>query len=93
MLAERHGATVAQLAIAWVLGRGEEIVPLVGARTRERLAEALGALELELDEAAIDGAGPGGACRRRGGGSLPGAADGDARQRALARSQAPTCRS
>jgi aryl-alcohol dehydrogenase-like predicted oxidoreductase len=53
VLAERHGATVAQLAIAWVLGRGEEIVPLVGARTRARLAEALGALELELGAAAM----------------------------------------
>ena len=49
-LAQRHGATVAQLAIAWVLSRGEDIVPLIGARTRERLAEALGALELELDD-------------------------------------------
>ncbi len=49
-LAGRRGATVAQLAIAWVLARGEEIVPLVGARTRERLGEALGALDLELGE-------------------------------------------
>jgi aryl-alcohol dehydrogenase-like predicted oxidoreductase len=47
-LAAARGATVAQLAIAWVLSRGEEIVPLVGARTRERLAESLGALDLEL---------------------------------------------
>jgi aryl-alcohol dehydrogenase-like predicted oxidoreductase len=48
-LAARKGATVAQLAIAWVLGRGSDIVPLVGARKRDRLAEALGALELTLD--------------------------------------------
>jgi aryl-alcohol dehydrogenase-like predicted oxidoreductase len=47
-LAETKGVTVAQLAIAWVLGRGEDIVALVGARTRERLAEALGALDVEL---------------------------------------------
>jgi aryl-alcohol dehydrogenase-like predicted oxidoreductase len=47
-LAQLKGATVAQLAIAWVLSRGDDIVPLVGARTRERLAEALGALDLEL---------------------------------------------
>ncbi len=52
-LAERRGATVAQLAIAWALTRGEDIVPLIGARTRERLAEALGALEVELDEATL----------------------------------------
>jgi aryl-alcohol dehydrogenase-like predicted oxidoreductase len=31
-----------------VLSRGEEIVPLIGARTRERLQEAIGALDLEL---------------------------------------------
>jgi aryl-alcohol dehydrogenase-like predicted oxidoreductase len=48
-IAQAKGATVAQVAIAWVLGRGEDIVPLVGARTRERLNEALGALEVKLD--------------------------------------------
>jgi aryl-alcohol dehydrogenase-like predicted oxidoreductase len=47
-LAETRGATVAQVAIAWVLARGEDIVVLVGARTRERLAEALGAPGLQL---------------------------------------------
>jgi aryl-alcohol dehydrogenase-like predicted oxidoreductase len=48
-LAETKDATVAQLAIAWALSRGDDVVPLVGARTRERLAEALGAVSLELD--------------------------------------------
>jgi len=48
-IANGVGASVAQVAIAWVLSRGDEIVPLIGARTRERLAEALGALELSLD--------------------------------------------
>jgi aryl-alcohol dehydrogenase-like predicted oxidoreductase len=48
-LAETKGATVAQLAIAWVLARGEDIVPVIGARTRERLEESLGALEVELE--------------------------------------------
>ena len=48
-IAEARGATVAQLAIAWALSRGEDVVPLVGARTRDRLDEALGALEVELD--------------------------------------------
>jgi diketogulonate reductase-like aldo/keto reductase len=55
---------VAQLAIAWVLSRGPDIVPLVGARRRERLTEALGALSLELtadDLAAIERAVPSGA--------------------------------
>ena len=47
-IAEAKGATVAQIAIAWVLSRGADIVPLVGARRRDRLAEALGALNLTL---------------------------------------------
>jgi aryl-alcohol dehydrogenase-like predicted oxidoreductase len=47
-VAEAKDVTVAQLAIAWALSRGEDVVPLVGARTRERLAESLGALEVEL---------------------------------------------
>ena len=63
-IAEARGATVAQLAIAWALSRGDDVVPLVGARRRDRLAEALGALELELDAdelARIEGAVPAGA--------------------------------
>ncbi|MFF7211442.1 aldo/keto reductase [Streptomyces sp. NPDC008238] len=63
-IAEQRGVTVAQTAIAWVLSRGEDIVPLIGARTRERLAEALGALEVTLDAAdlaAIEEAVPAGA--------------------------------
>jgi len=47
-VAESKGATVAQVAIAWVLSRGVDVVPLVGARRRERLSEALGALKLTL---------------------------------------------
>jgi len=47
-LAEALGTTTAQLAIAWVLSRGEGIVPLVGARRRDRLEEALAALDVEL---------------------------------------------
>lgn len=63
-VADGKGVTVAQIAIAWVLGRGEEIVPLVGARTRDRLAESLGALDVKLDAAdlaAIEEAVPAGA--------------------------------
>jgi aryl-alcohol dehydrogenase-like predicted oxidoreductase len=47
-IAEERGVTVAQIAIAWVLGRGEDIVPLIGARRRDRLDEALAALAVEL---------------------------------------------
>jgi pyridoxine 4-dehydrogenase len=63
-VADAKGATVAQLAIAWALSRGDDVVPLVGARRRERLAEALGALDVELgaeDLARIEQAVPAGA--------------------------------
>jgi aryl-alcohol dehydrogenase-like predicted oxidoreductase len=63
-VAESRGVSVAQAAIAWVLARGEDIVPLVGARTRERLSEALGALDVaftEDDLAAVEQAVPAGA--------------------------------
>ncbi|ASU83957.1 aldo/keto reductase [Nocardiopsis gilva YIM 90087] len=63
-VAEAKGVTVAQAAIAWVASRGQDIVPLVGARRRERLAEALGAAEVDLsadDLAAVEQAVPQGA--------------------------------
>nr|WP_107098294.1 aldo/keto reductase [Streptomyces pathocidini] len=63
-VAEGKGATVAQTAIAWGLAQGEDIVPLVGARRRDRLTEALGALDFTLDAAdlaAIEEAVPAGA--------------------------------
>jgi aryl-alcohol dehydrogenase-like predicted oxidoreductase len=44
-------ASPAQLAIAWVRSRGADILPVLGARRREQLVEALGALELKLDAA------------------------------------------
>ena len=45
---EKIGASVAQVAIAWVAAQGKDIVPLVGARRRDRLTEALGALDVKL---------------------------------------------
>jgi len=48
VLAAEKGATPAQLAIAWVRSRGDDIVPLLGARRRDQLSEALGALRLAL---------------------------------------------
>jgi aryl-alcohol dehydrogenase-like predicted oxidoreductase len=42
------GLTPAQLAFAWVLSRGDDIVPLIGTKRRERLAEALGSLDARL---------------------------------------------
>ncbi len=47
-IAGKKRASVAQLAFAWVLAQGEDIVPLIGARRRDRLEEALGALDLKL---------------------------------------------
>ncbi|MFG2800418.1 aldo/keto reductase [Streptomyces pseudovenezuelae] len=48
-LAEQKGVSVAQIAIAWALAQGDDIVPLIGARSRERLTESLGALDVVLD--------------------------------------------
>jgi len=65
-VADAKGCTVAQLAIAWVAAQGEDIVPLVGARTRARLAEALPSLRVNLtpdDFAAIEKAVPRGTAR------------------------------
>jgi len=47
-IADSKGVRVAQVAFAWVLSRGEDIVPLVGARRRDQLEEALGALDVQL---------------------------------------------
>ncbi|WP_238490631.1 aldo/keto reductase [Actinoplanes flavus] len=65
-VADAKGCTVAQLAIAWVAAQGTDILPLVGARSRERLSEALAALEVRLDAAdlaEIEKAAPVGAAR------------------------------
>ena len=53
-LAEKRGVTPAQLATAWVLSRGADIFPLIGARTRAQLRESLGALELSLSSKEMD---------------------------------------
>ncbi|HEY7486732.1 MAG TPA: aldo/keto reductase [Streptosporangiaceae bacterium] len=47
-VADTTGHSVAQVAIAWVLSRGADIVPVIGARHRDRLTESLGALDIEL---------------------------------------------
>ncbi|MFE9932553.1 aldo/keto reductase [Streptomyces sp. NPDC005533] len=67
-VADDKGVSVAQTAIAWVLAQGPrqgvDLVPLVGARRRDRLAEALGAMDIRFsaaDLAAIEEAVPAGA--------------------------------
>jgi aryl-alcohol dehydrogenase-like predicted oxidoreductase len=47
-LAAEKGVSATQLAVAWVLAKGESIVPVVGARTPSQLAESLGALSISL---------------------------------------------
>jgi aryl-alcohol dehydrogenase-like predicted oxidoreductase len=47
-IAQEKGATTAQLAFAWVRAQGDDIFPLIGARRRAQLTEALGAIELKL---------------------------------------------
>jgi aryl-alcohol dehydrogenase-like predicted oxidoreductase len=60
-IADANGVSVSQIAIAWVLQRGDDIVPLVGSRTRKQLTDSLGALDVQLDEtdlAAVEAAVP-----------------------------------
>ena len=47
-MAERKGATPAQIAIAWVLAQGNDIVPVIGMSSRGRIPENLKALSIEL---------------------------------------------
>jgi aryl-alcohol dehydrogenase-like predicted oxidoreductase len=49
-VAARHDATPAQVALAWVLSRGDDVVAIPGTKRVERLEENLGALELELTD-------------------------------------------
>jgi aryl-alcohol dehydrogenase-like predicted oxidoreductase len=50
-IAREKNASTAQLAFAWMRSRGEDVVPLVGARRRDQLREALGALDVTLTKA------------------------------------------
>jgi aryl-alcohol dehydrogenase-like predicted oxidoreductase len=60
-IAREKGATTSQLAFAWTKSRGADVVPLIGARRRDQLKEALGALDMKLspdDLARIEQAAP-----------------------------------
>src|ERR1700744_5463197 len=48
VMAKAKGCTSAQLAIAWVLSRGEDVIPIVGMSRRSRLPENLGAIDIKL---------------------------------------------
>jgi aryl-alcohol dehydrogenase-like predicted oxidoreductase len=60
-IATKKGITQSQLAVAWVLARNPNVIPLIGARTREQFSESLGALNVQLspsDLAEIEAAVP-----------------------------------
>ena len=52
-IARQKNCTTAQLAIAWVASRGHEVIPLIGAKRRDQLRDALGALDVRLSPADI----------------------------------------
>jgi len=57
-VARRHGATSGQVALAWVLSRGDDVIAIPGTKRVERVEENLGALDVELtgeDLAELDG--------------------------------------
>ncbi|HDG8096093.1 TPA: aldo/keto reductase [Klebsiella oxytoca] len=53
-LAQQKGATVSQLALAWLLAQGDDIVPIPGTRRQERLVENIGATDIVLTQADLD---------------------------------------
>jgi aryl-alcohol dehydrogenase-like predicted oxidoreductase len=56
-IADARGVSPATIAIAWVLGRGDEVIPLVGTSRADHVERNLDALEVDLDEdelAALD---------------------------------------
>jgi aryl-alcohol dehydrogenase-like predicted oxidoreductase len=52
-MAARRGATAAQLALAWVLSRGDDVVPIPGTKRRTRLEENVAAVSLTLGQAEL----------------------------------------
>ena len=53
-LASRKGITPAQLALAWVLAQGDDIVPIPGTKRRKYLEENVAAVDVTLSEAEIE---------------------------------------
>jgi aryl-alcohol dehydrogenase-like predicted oxidoreductase len=50
-IAKEKGCTTAQLAIAWVASRGEDVIPLIGAKRPDQVTSAIGALDVRLSPA------------------------------------------
>jgi aryl-alcohol dehydrogenase-like predicted oxidoreductase len=53
-MADEKGVTASQLALAWVLSRGDDVVPIPGTKRRRYLEENVAAVEVELTTAEID---------------------------------------
>ena len=53
-IAAKKGCTLGQLVIAWLLARGQDIVPIPGTKRKERLDENLGALSVRLSPGEVD---------------------------------------
>jgi aryl-alcohol dehydrogenase-like predicted oxidoreductase len=65
-LAKRKGCTPAQLALAWVLAQGDDVIPIPGTKQKKRLLENIGALDVKLSDgelAEITSAVPAGAVK------------------------------
>ncbi|MGN6280087.1 MAG: aldo/keto reductase, partial [Sphingomonas sp.] len=63
-IAERHQVSAAQIALAWLLAQGEDIVPIPGSKRRKTLEDSMAAVDVELsadDLAELDRASPRGA--------------------------------
>jgi len=52
-IAAGKGCSIAQLAIAWVASRGDDVIPLIGAKRRDQLRDAIGALDVTLSPADV----------------------------------------
>ena len=65
-IAKRKGCTPAQLALAWVLAQGDDVIPIPGTKQKKRMLENIGALNVVLsadDIAEIENAVPAGAVK------------------------------
>lgn len=63
-VAARHGVSAAQIALAWLLAQGDDIVPIPGSKRRRTLEDSMAAVDVELsadDLAELDSASPRGA--------------------------------
>ncbi len=92
-IAKRKGCTPAQLALAWVLAQGNDVIPIPGTKQKKRLLENIGALNVKLSDERTCGDCQRRAGRRGQGHALSGSADGELVYLARAvRPAAPTSR-